>query len=94
MTQEKFYAEKKLFILNELELNEDIEKKFGVIEEPYKYSILEKEFLVELKAHIKSIKPFNAKSLLYESQRYDPFMSHNVTSEEDIFKLSKLIFIS
>ena len=28
MTQEKFYAEKKLFILNELELNEDIEKKF------------------------------------------------------------------
>ena len=26
MTQEKFYAEKKLFILNELELNEDIEK--------------------------------------------------------------------
>ena len=29
MTQEKFYAEKKLFILNELELNEDIEKNFG-----------------------------------------------------------------
>ena len=28
MTQEKFYAEKKLFILNELELGEDIEKKF------------------------------------------------------------------
>ena len=28
MTQEKFYAEKKLFILNELELSEDIEKKF------------------------------------------------------------------
>ncbi len=28
MTQEKFYAEKKLFLLNELELGEDIEKKF------------------------------------------------------------------
>ena len=28
MTQEKFYAEKKLFILNELELDEDVEKKF------------------------------------------------------------------
>ena len=31
MTQEKFYAEKKLFILNELELEEDIEKKFWEI---------------------------------------------------------------
>ena len=31
MTQEKFYAEKKLFILNELELDEDIEKKFWEI---------------------------------------------------------------
>lgn len=28
MTQEKFYAEKKLFILNELELDEESEKKF------------------------------------------------------------------
>ena len=28
MTHEKFYAEKKLFLLNELELGEDIEKKF------------------------------------------------------------------
>ena len=35
MTQEKFYAEKKLFILNELELNEDIEKKFWDIYEKY-----------------------------------------------------------
>ncbi len=31
MTQEKFYAEKKLFILNELELEEDVEKKFWEI---------------------------------------------------------------
>ena len=31
MTQEKFYAEKKLFILNELDLEEDIEKKFWEI---------------------------------------------------------------
>tara|TARA_B100000963_G_scaffold13611_2_gene10503 strand:+ start:6508 stop:6942 length:435 start_codon:yes stop_codon:yes gene_type:complete len=35
MTQEKFYAEKKLFILNELELDEDIEKKFWDIYEKY-----------------------------------------------------------
>ncbi|MFL2609153.1 MAG: hypothetical protein ACJ0O9_04710 [Flavobacteriaceae bacterium] len=31
MTQEKFYAEKKLFMLNELELDEDVEKKFWEI---------------------------------------------------------------
>ena len=35
MTQEKFYAEKKLFILNELELDEDIEKKFWDIYKKY-----------------------------------------------------------
>ena len=28
MTKEKFYTEKKLFILNELDLDEDVEKKF------------------------------------------------------------------
>ncbi|RCL69283.1 MAG: hypothetical protein DBW74_03595 [Cryomorphaceae bacterium] len=31
ITQEKFYTEKKLFMLNELELDEDVEKKFWEI---------------------------------------------------------------
>ena len=87
----KYKSKTKVKYLEFREHEEFIEKKFGFIKEPYKDSILEKDFLEELIEHIKSIDPFDQKGLFYESQRYDPFMSHNVTSEEDILKLSNLI---
>ena len=93
MTQEKFYAEKKLFILNELELNEDIEKKFWEVY--FKYDaqrlILSRDIALTNRKLLqnKIIEDFEIKELIqktYENGSKSLELKKNMMSE-----LSKII---
>ena len=93
MTQEKFYAEKKLFILNELELNEDIEKKFWEVY--FKYDaqrlILSRDIALTNRKLLqnKIIEDFEIKELIqktYENGSKSLELKKNMRSE-----LSKII---
>tara|TARA_B100002051_G_scaffold243558_1_gene249496 strand:- start:176 stop:610 length:435 start_codon:yes stop_codon:yes gene_type:complete len=93
MTQEKFYAEKKLFILNELELNEDIEKKFWDIYEKYDSQrlVLSREIVLTNRKLLqnKIIEDFEIQELIqktYENGSKSLELKKNMFSE-----LSKII---
>ena len=93
MTQEKFYAEKKLFILNELELDEDIEKKFWDIYKKYDSQrlVLSREIALTNRKLLqnKIIEDFEIQELIqktYENGSKSAELKKNMFSE-----LSKII---